>query len=403
MVVVAGSSGNKSGRLTLTEGETIWRLTRSCSEGVGMASMGWEADGAGTGIVWAPLAVTPGEGLVWRPTTTMRREFAAWCRCFNGGMASLCGSCPKGPASPVGPLSGTKGEKKHGAGTQHGNEAWATEARSGASTAGESRRRERERADGGRGEGCGVADVDGSIHQIPRCHSGFFSGYVFLRDRSCRTRRPGVGVSARGAGGRDVGWRPQVLPRRTCITQITQDLIKHVPGSIRNAPWCPRMTLRRGCWIPSTSTIATTVAADPVLRTPNPPLRPGNHLQDALQVDAAPMLRRRCSGCVASRPTPTPTPPASSRRLRHAPLSTRGFSSGPGGRPRFSQRLGEALRHSRIQWYQIPVGVGIGFLGLVHFYRLSAREQERQAEPHDDPREPGQHNPRRKVRPEGPW
>lgn len=104
-----------------------------------------------------------------------------------------------------------------------------------------------------------------------------------------------------------------------------------------------------------------------------------------------------CSGCAARHVAPP---------LRGAQSPRRGFSSGSSGqRRRFSQRLGEALRNSRIQWYQIPVGLGIGFLGLVHFYKVSAREQDKRAA-HDDEQFAGgqaQPKPRPRIRPEGPW
>lgn len=111
-------------------------------------------------------------------------------------------------------------------------------------------------------------------------------------------------------------------------------------------------------------------------------------------------LHGRCSNCATLRLTPSGP---SLRTPRRTPVSARGFSSNTGKRPRFSQRLGEALRNSKIQWYQIPVGVGIGFLGLVQFYKISAREQERQTELQDGLGEPGQRKKRPKVKPEGPW
>lgn len=101
-------------------------------------------------------------------------------------------------------------------------------------------------------------------------------------------------------------------------------------------------------------------------------------------------LTRCCSRCAAAR----------SPRL--LPRHHRPFSSGSGRRPRFSQRLGEALRNTKIQWYQIPVGLGIGFLGLVQFYKVTAREQEKQREL--EAGEPGsQPRGRPRVRPDGPW
>lgn len=91
-------------------------------------------------------------------------------------------------------------------------------------------------------------------------------------------------------------------------------------------------------------------------------------------------------------------------QLRHnrksSVSSTRSFASNSGKRPRFSQRLGDALRKTKIQWYQIPVGLGIGFLGLVQFYKVSAREKEKQEELEDGKKKP---KPRARIRPEGPW
>lgn len=104
-------------------------------------------------------------------------------------------------------------------------------------------------------------------------------------------------------------------------------------------------------------------------------------------------LRRRCANTGSRRPST-----ASLHSRSRAPSSARDFSSGPNGggqRPRFGQRLGDALRRTKIQWYQIPVGLGIGFLGLVQFYKVSARERENQ--------EGGKPKPRARITPEGPW
>lgn len=76
----------------------------------------------------------------------------------------------------------------------------------------------------------------------------------------------------------------------------------------------------------------------------------------------------------------------------------------PGRRP-FSQqshrpRADSKVHDSKIHWYPIPVGLGVGFLGLVQFYKVYTREQEKQAEDG----EPGQRPKRRpRVRPDGPW
>ncbi|KAL6799638.1 phosphatidylserine decarboxylase domain-containing protein [Trichoderma sp. SZMC 28013] len=111
-------------------------------------------------------------------------------------------------------------------------------------------------------------------------------------------------------------------------------------------------------------------------------------------------LRARCSTRAAAGRRTGPMA-ANSRSIRRIPSSQRGFSSHDSGkRPKFSQRLGEALRNSKITWYQIPVGLGIGFLGLVQFYKVSSRERERQRQEQEGIRTP---TPRAKVRPEGPW
>ncbi|KAH9901824.1 phosphatidylserine decarboxylase [Xylariomycetidae sp. FL2044] len=44
---------------------------------------------------------------------------------------------------------------------------------------------------------------------------------------------------------------------------------------------------------------------------------------------------------------------------------------------RFSSRLRSALNNTQVKWYPIPVGLGIGFLGLVQFYKTQAREKEK--------------------------
>lgn len=108
----------------------------------------------------------------------------------------------------------------------------------------------------------------------------------------------------------------------------------------------------------------------------------------------ASLPRRGCTRCA----TPNSLQPA-----RQSPNTIRGFSSGSGKRPRFSQRLGDALRNSKIQWYQIPVGLGIGFLGLVQFYKVSSREREKQRKAENGEFEEGSPTKRPRVKLEGPW
>ncbi|KAI0124277.1 phosphatidylserine decarboxylase [Xylariales sp. AK1849] len=70
---------------------------------------------------------------------------------------------------------------------------------------------------------------------------------------------------------------------------------------------------------------------------------------------------------------------------------------------RFGSRLGSALKNTKVQWYPIPVGLGIGFLGFVQFYKTQAREKERLEREAADS-EPGTRPKKRpRIRPDGPW
>jgi hypothetical protein len=90
---------------------------------------------------------------------------------------------------------------------------------------------------------------------------------------------------------------------------------------------------------------------------------------------------------------------ASRLKTRSCTPNSRLYSQHSGQRPRFSSRLRTALNNSKIQWFHIPVGLGIGFLGAVQFYRVSKREKERQELESED----GLPTRRPRVRPEGPW
>lgn len=79
----------------------------------------------------------------------------------------------------------------------------------------------------------------------------------------------------------------------------------------------------------------------------------------------------------------------------------------------FRTRLRTALRSTKVRWKPIPVGLGIGFLGAVQFYRVREREKARQQEQDDalesregHPKEEqhtGRPKKRQRVRPSGPW
>ncbi|EAW07256.1 phosphatidylserine decarboxylase 1 [Aspergillus clavatus NRRL 1] len=76
----------------------------------------------------------------------------------------------------------------------------------------------------------------------------------------------------------------------------------------------------------------------------------------------------------------------------------------PSPKGSFGSRLRFALRTTKVEWYPIPVGLGIGLLGLLHFYKSQRAERDRAerealGESFDFDKPP----PRPRVRPSGPW
>jgi phosphatidylserine decarboxylase len=76
------------------------------------------------------------------------------------------------------------------------------------------------------------------------------------------------------------------------------------------------------------------------------------------------------------------------------------------------------LGETKIKWYPIPVGLGIGFLGLVQFYKVNGRERSRREEEWEndgylkstgsggengDESIGGRPKRRERIRPSGPW
>ncbi|KAJ1329626.1 phosphatidylserine decarboxylase [Microdochium nivale] len=64
---------------------------------------------------------------------------------------------------------------------------------------------------------------------------------------------------------------------------------------------------------------------------------------------------------------------------------------------RFRSKLGDALNKTKIQWKPIPIGLGIGFLGLFQFYRTQTRDNENTTVNGDRPKK------RERIKPDGPW
>lgn len=71
----------------------------------------------------------------------------------------------------------------------------------------------------------------------------------------------------------------------------------------------------------------------------------------------------------------------------------------------FGSRLRFALRNTKVEWYPIPIGLGIGLLGLLHFYRSQRSERDRSSkDATGEEWEHGARPPRRpRVVPSGSW
>jgi phosphatidylserine decarboxylase len=73
------------------------------------------------------------------------------------------------------------------------------------------------------------------------------------------------------------------------------------------------------------------------------------------------------------------------------------------GKESFGKRLRKALGRTKIRWYNIPVGLGIAFLGLGQFYRVTQREKQRRLEENAEKDSQGRPKKRPKIRHSGPW
>ncbi|KAI1438219.1 phosphatidylserine decarboxylase-domain-containing protein [Xylaria sp. CBS 124048] len=69
---------------------------------------------------------------------------------------------------------------------------------------------------------------------------------------------------------------------------------------------------------------------------------------------------------------------------------------------RFGSKLRHALNDTKVKWYPIPVGLGVGLLGFIQFYKTQRREKDRLELDASEPEQP-RPKKRPRVRPDGPW
>jgi phosphatidylserine decarboxylase len=132
----------------------------------------------------------------------------------------------------------------------------------------------------------------------------------------------------------------------------------------------------------------------------------------------------RCANFRVATKGPTRIPVALPRTQRVAQWQkVRGFTSSPKYyqkrseyKESFGTRLRRALGETKIKWYPIPVGVGIGFLGLAQLYRINNRENAKRREEDrendgyvytkgegENGNREGKPRRRERIRPTGPW
>lgn len=67
---------------------------------------------------------------------------------------------------------------------------------------------------------------------------------------------------------------------------------------------------------------------------------------------------------------------------------------------RFFSHMPPKRPGSGIQWYPIPVGLGVACVGLVQFYKVYTREKEERQIGDGENTRPKK---RQRIRPDGPW
>jgi phosphatidylserine decarboxylase len=104
------------------------------------------------------------------------------------------------------------------------------------------------------------------------------------------------------------------------------------------------------------------------------------------------------------------------QKVRNFTSSPRYYQKRSDYKESFGTRLRRALGETRIKWYPIPVGVGIGFLGLAQLYRINNRETAKRREENSEDdgyvytkgegengNRDGKPRKRERIRPTGPW
>jgi phosphatidylserine decarboxylase len=103
------------------------------------------------------------------------------------------------------------------------------------------------------------------------------------------------------------------------------------------------------------------------------------------------------------------------QKVRGFTSSPRHYQKGSEYKESFGTRLRRALGETKIKWYPIPIGVGIGFLGLAQLYRINNREAAKRREEDENDgymytksegengNREGKPRRRERIRPTGPW
>ncbi|KAJ5054582.1 uncharacterized protein L3040_000852 [Drepanopeziza brunnea f. sp. 'multigermtubi'] len=135
-------------------------------------------------------------------------------------------------------------------------------------------------------------------------------------------------------------------------------------------------------------------------------------------------VRGARAGISAQSTRRTPSPPSQlqsqcmcpCRNPRAFSSSARPFRQQTDYKESFGTRLRKGLNDTKIKWYRIPVGLGIGFLGLGQLYRVHERENARRRKEEwedngvvktfgseGDKEGGGRPKKRERIRPTGPW